>query len=103
MDLIRPLLAHFVSMARSSQKPVDDDPVSVCERCEVDPRSRGERIMDPSKLRKMKIAKRLGVSVQVLDQYLQAKRAEVLQPKTRESEGVTPSREVPKRLRYRAD
>jgi predicted transcriptional regulator len=58
--------------------------------------------MDPSKLRKMQIAKRLGVSVQVLDQYLQAKRAEVLPPKARQSEFVTPPREGPKRLRHRA-
>ena len=37
--------------------------------------------MDPSRLRKRQIADRLGVSEQVLDQYLQLKRAEVLQPR----------------------
>lgn len=53
--------------------------------------------MDPSKLRKMQIAKRLGVSVQVLDQYLQAKRAEVLQPKTKKTGGATSTRQ-PRKL-----
>lgn len=36
--------------------------------------------MDPKALRKRQIAKRLGVSEQVLEQYLQLKNAEVLQP-----------------------
>lgn len=58
--------------------------------------------MDPKKLRKMQIAKRLGVSVHVLDQYLQAKRAEVLQPNTQKSEDTTPTRVGPKRLRHPA-
>lgn len=33
--------------------------------------------MNPSELRKQQIAKQLGVSVHVLEQYLQVKRAEV--------------------------
>lgn len=46
--------------------------------------------MDPSKLRKRQIARRLGVSEQILDQYLQLKRAEVLQANPPESEPATP-------------
>lgn len=46
--------------------------------------------MDPSKLRKRQIARRLGVSEQILEQYLQLKRAEVLQPKPAGPETLEP-------------